>query len=86
MREGLFAHNRVLREKELVRQDANLVRRIRSAKCKIDAKIPRSMSTSRNSKRVMLIHERQGEISKHNQLLLGKLKQISSRPNQSSLF
>lgn len=80
----LFAHNRVLREKEVLRQDANLVHRIQSAKCKIDAGVPRSMSAGRNGRRLQTKADRQEDIVRNNNLLLSKLKKISTRPNQSS--
>jgi hypothetical protein len=83
MREALLGYNRVLREKELLRQDDQFVKKLRAVTSTIDNKVPRSMSMGRRGKKQQLVIEKQDEIGKHNLLLLKKLKLIDSRPNKS---
>lgn len=78
----MFAHNRIMREKEVLRQDDTLVRKLKAITSTIDNRGPRSQSVGRLGKTKRLVQDKQEEIGKHNMILLRKLKDINDRPNR----
>lgn len=85
MRETLFAYNRLLREKEQLRQDDQLARKLKAVQSTINNGVPRCLSVGKQGRKKQMVIEKQEEISKVNLILLRKLKNINDRPNKSTL-
>jgi hypothetical protein len=83
MNRELYAHKKILRKKEVERQDAVLNSRLLRVKGCVDNREPEGLRQFKNSKGIFNSGIERERIAQGNELLLGRIEAISRRKNKS---